>query len=100
VSVGVVVAVCLGATATEPLEGVSTTSVGVSGLDFGGLPGFLLPTLRDLLISLRGGIVLLLLLILIGLPVTQTVWIDVVCLAMIEVAIHSLFLGFLRLNHS
>jgi hypothetical protein len=53
---GVVVEVgCLGASATvtEPLEAVSTTSVGVSGLDFGGLPGFL-PTLRDLLISLRG----------------------------------------------
>jgi hypothetical protein len=52
------VAVCLGATATEPLEGVSTTSVAVSDLEFlGGLAGFLLPTLRDLLMSLRGGIV-------------------------------------------
>ncbi len=47
------------ATAIEPLEGVSATFNGVAGLAFfGGLPRFLPPTGRLLLISLRGGIIL------------------------------------------
>ena len=47
------------ATATEPLEGVSAISKGVTGLAFlEGLPRFLPPTGRLLLISLRGAIFL------------------------------------------
>jgi hypothetical protein len=48
------------ATATEPSEGVSTTSTGVAGLAFfGGLPRFFPPTGRLLLMSLRGAISLI-----------------------------------------